>query len=215
MSYPNQPNQGPSQRNVPHSGQPAEWPRYGQPRLSPPYGAPSPYGTPQPPYGTPQPPYGTPPPPYGTTQQPYGTPPQPSYGGVRRPWTVTRAVGAAFVFGLIWLLTGVPILGYMFSSGHYGLRLFIGAAISLVFVVSYLWGAVAALRGRTSHILFWTSVAAVIFAVVMLILAIVEHDFFAQAKIWFPILVPPIWIILCLLTPSSREFFRARGGTTI
>jgi hypothetical protein len=182
MSYPNQPNQRPAQRDVPHSGQPAEWPRYGQPPQSPPYGA---------------------------RQQLYGNPPQPSYGRVRRPGTVTRAVGAGVVLALICLILGVSTLGSIFTGENELSRPvgFIVAAIILVIAVSCAWGVVAAWRGRTSHILFWTSVAVLIIGIVVLILR--------SPRDWFPLLLCPIWIIATLLMPSSREFFRARGGTTI
>jgi len=175
MSYPNQPNERPTQREVPQSGQPAGWP--------------------------PQQPSGSPP--------AYGTPPRPSYARVRRPWTLIRALGAAFVLELICLTLGGFTLGYIFT-GDFERGPFIGfivAATALVFAVLCAWGAVAAWRGRTSHILFWTSVAVLIIGIVVLILR--------SPRGWFPLLLCPIWIISFLLTPSSREFFRGRGGTTI
>jgi hypothetical protein len=186
---PEQPNQRPGQRDAPHSGQPAEWPRYGQPRQSPPY------GTSQQPYGAPQ--------------QPYGTAPQPGYGRVRRPGTLTRAVGAGVVLGSLCLIVGVSTVGSIFTRDNQLSPLvgFIVAAVLLVIAVSCACGVVAAWRGRTSHILFWTSVAVLIIGIVVLILR--------SPRSWFPLLLCPIWIIAFLLTPSSREFFRARGGTTI
>jgi hypothetical protein len=179
------------------------YPMRGQPKQSPAYGTPQ-----QAPAGAPPPQW------YGSPPASYAASPQPSYGAAQRPSTVRRAVGLGYVLAVTCFVGGVIAVLKSIQLGDYGL-LFVGVSWPVIGALST-WGAVAARRRRTSHILFWASVAMLISVVVLAILIAFAHsNAWLLGKALLYSVVVPIVIIGSLLTPSSREFFRTRDGTTI
>jgi hypothetical protein len=187
----------PPNRNVPIGEQPTQVAPIGQPPYGPPghppaYGAPPPrYGAPQtpygaPPYGAPPPPYGAQaygPPPYGAPQPHYGAPPPP-YGGppygppqpqhrapsVQHPEMVKTAALLGFIYGGLRILSCVILLVAAFGFHGQGVvNQLLDVFVGLVFAGLMIWGAVAARRGRTTNILFFTSLTLLLFAIVLVL----------------------------------------------
>jgi hypothetical protein len=219
-------------------------PRYGAPRYRTPppqqRGAPPPrqYGAPQysapPPqqYGPPPPQQHGAPPPYGASQR--GTPaaasdaPAPEGDeAARRPRTVTAAAVMAFVLAGIVIL--IYVLALVLVTAHSGSLLHrLGASMAAVVYlflltrlctgVLFVWGGVAALRGRSRTLLVVVSGVEIVLALGGAALALGGVSRSSSGVPWFVravldlLFVVPILILL--FRPSSTNFFRARGGTT-
>ena len=166
----------------PPYGPPGQPPAYGAPRAS--YGAPPtpPYGAPQPPYGAP--PYGAPPPPYGPPQPHYGAPPPYSYGAplppygapprsVQHPEMVKTAALLGIIYGGLRIISCLILLIAAFGFHGQGVvNQFIDVFVGLVFAGLMIWGAVAARTGRTTNILFFTSLILLLFAIILVLAAV-------------------------------------------
>jgi hypothetical protein len=200
------PDQGPPGRNAPPPGQPmqqapASWPQHGHPAQPPAYGAaPPPYGTPAPAYGT---------------AAPGG------YRAGRRPGVVTTAAVMAFVLGGVVILINLFVLLYLldtlrishFATDARNVGEGVFALVSLALGALFIWGGIAALKGRTRTVLLVVSVIEAIFSLLLVA--------FFVLSIWLMILALPAFlelifvgtILILILQPSSRDFFRARGKT--
>jgi hypothetical protein len=235
-------NQAWPERNVPRSEQPtqqASWPQRGYPGQSPVYGSRQPYGGPgaprpqygaPPPYGGPQP-YGAPPPHYGAPR--YATPP-PSYGAAgghdpgRRPGIVTTA--AVFAFVLAGLVIVTKFLALLLLATHnsnaiasWGIGLVVAnyAILLAKIVVGALlvWGGVAALKGRTRRILLVVLVIQATLSLLGVVVSLATNAATASGTgHWYVAtfleLTFVATILILILQPASRDFFRARRDKT-
>ena len=207
MSYPDQ---GPPGRNAPPPGQPmqqapASWPQHGHPAQPPAYGAaPLPYGTPASAYGT---------------AAPGG------YRAGRRPGVVTVAAVMAFVLGGVVMLINFFILLYVLDTlriNHFAtdagdVEEGVFALVWLALGALFIWGGIAALKGRTRTVLLVVSVIDTIFSLLLLPIGVLT---IMAAGIGFFIIILAFLeliyvgtILILILQPSSRDFFRARGKT--
>src|ERR1700738_98203 len=239
------PNQRPSEHNAPESDQPthiasADWPQHGQSEQPQAHGTPPPpHRSPQQPYGAPSPPYGAPTPSYGAPTTTYGAPLPAGYGAAGRPGTVTTAVVLAFVTAAINLLIGLLFLfGWMYAATQVPKQTEEGAAAaSLVFTVFlfivglvflliaglFMWGGLAALKGRTNKILIWISAVAAVWNLITASSIITSRGEPSTVLIaWLCLtlieilcLALSVVIVILVLTQSSKDFFRVRGGMTI
>ena len=88
------------------------------------------------------------------------------------------------------------------------------ALVRLALGALFIWGGIAALKGRTRTVLLVASVIETIFSLLLVA--------FFVLSIWLLFLVLPAFlelifvgtILILILQPSSRDFFRARGKTT-
>jgi uncharacterized membrane protein YsdA (DUF1294 family) len=201
MSYPDQ---GPPGRNVAQPGQPmqqapANWPQHGHLAQPPTYGAaPPPYGTPAPAYGT---------------AAPGG------YRAGRRPGVVTAAAVIAFVFGGAVILTNLFFLLFLLAISHDATDTWRVWEVVLVVVrlalgALFIWGGIAALKGRTRRILLVVSAIEAIFSLLLAVGIVIPFFgiLIAEVGILDLMFVGPILILI--LQPSSWDFFRARGEAT-
>lgn len=239
------PNRRPPEHHAPESDQPtqiasADWPQHGQSEQPHAHGTPPPpHRSPQQPYGAPSPPYGAPTPSYGAPPPTYGAPLPAGYGAAGRPGTVTTAVVLAFVTAAINLLIGLLFLfGWMYAATQVPKQTEEGAvAASLVFTVFLfivglvflliagllMWGGVAALKGRTNKILIWISSVAVVWHLISASSIITSRGEPSTVLIaWLCLtmiatlcLALSVVIVILVLTQSSKDFFRVRGGMTI
>jgi hypothetical protein len=146
----------------------------------------------------------------------YGTPPalSPASTG-SRPVTVEAAAVLAFIRGALHIIGGAGFLyATIFEIPQFNCQvwLFIIFDVAGAFVLAglFIWGGVAALRGHTYKILFWTASAQVILDIIsMAAVKILGYVAFYS----FLFIVFPIAMIILILTRSSRDSFRARGST--
>ncbi len=193
--YPSQPYQA-----QPYQAQPYQEPYRGQPHAGQPaggqqYPAPQYQQYPQAGYG--QPGYGPPP---GFPQ---------AGGPAPRPGQVTGAAVLAFIVGglillvsIVALLAGGAILGV---SGYGGLVITMSLVL-LVVGALYLWAGAWALSGRNGMMLTIVAGVAAIVQVFTLVRGSVGNGFAGLAI--------SIVIIVLMLTPPSRAWFRSRGAPT-
>jgi hypothetical protein len=200
MSYPDQ---GPPGRNAPPPGQPmqqarASWPQHGHPAQ------PQAYGAQPPPYSTPAPAYGT--------AAPGG------YRAGRRPGVVTVAAVMAFVIAGVIILINLAAL-LLVPTEHDAWDVFwvgvplVRTALGALFI----WGGIASLKGRTRTVLLVVSVIDTIFSLLLVpfgVLTLMAGIGFIIIPLAFLELIFVGIILLLILQPSSRDFFRARGKTT-
>ena len=209
---------GPPSAQYPQQGY--QQPGYQQP--APQYGAgqyPAPqYGAPR--YGAPQ--YGGPAYPAG-----YGGPP----AGSARPGMVTAAAVLAFIWGGLGILFGLiafaagSVLSAASSAvcdstsldrdtaaacdtvGGAGTFLVIVTIGTIVVAALMIWGGVVALNGKNGQILV---IACAIYAA-LAILSIIASSFGFTSLLGFVI---PVLIVVFLLNPASKAWFKAKGGKT-
>ncbi|WP_156766957.1 hypothetical protein [Mycobacterium sp. E796] len=142
---------------------------------------------------------------------------------VARPGTVIAAGVVAFLFAPINVINGLVVLarGMLLAIFYLPARA-VGAFSSIVaglmilaIAVSLIWGAVATLKGRTNKILFWASLAAAVcyVAIASVIYALGGSPYWVLLLALCAAL--PAGIIVLVLTHSSKDFFRARGGAAI
>jgi hypothetical protein len=206
MSYPDQ---GPAGRNAPPPGQPmqhapASWPQHGHTAQPPAYGAGPPYGTPIPAYGT----------------AALG-----GYRARRRPGVVTVAAVMAFVIGGVVILINLFVLLFLldildishFATDAWKVGEGVFALVRLALGALFIWGGIAALKGSTRTVLLVVSVIEAIFSLLLLpigVLTIMAAGigfiiiFFAFLELIFV-----GTILILIVQPASRDFFRARGKT--
>ncbi len=189
MSYPSG---EPPKRDVPIGEQPTRvapigQPPYGRPGQPPVYGT-SAYGAPPPHYGPPQPPYGAPaygapPPGYGPPQPHYGAPPpgygppQPQYGApapsVQHPEMVKTAALLGFIYGGLRIVSCLVLLVSIFGlhkvPANDVANQYIDVFVGLVFSGLIIWGAIFARKGRTTNLLFFTSLALLITEIILVL----------------------------------------------
>ena len=172
----------PPKRDVPIGEQPTRiapigQPPYGQPGRSrgygappPPYGAP-PYGAPQPPYGAPA--YGAPPPGYGPPQPHYGAPAPSRSAAVLHPEMVKTAALLGFIYGGLRIVSCLILLVAIFGLHKVPARdvanQYIDVFVGLVFAGLMIWGAIFARKGRTTNLLFFTSLALLIIEIILVL----------------------------------------------
>ena len=199
MSSPDQ-DQGSPGRDVPPPGQPmqqapASWPQQGHQGQPPVYGAA--------------------PPPYGAAAPAYGTAAPVGYRGGQRPGAVTAAAVMAFVVGAVVILINVFALFFFIPSVHDAFNTWarVVGLVRLALGAVFIWGGIAALKGRTRTVLLVVSVIEAIFSLLLLM--------FLVLSVWFWFLVPPaameftfvVTILILILQPQSRDFFGARRET--
>lgn len=196
----------------PYGGQPNQ-PYAGQPYPQQPYGAQAPQ------------PYGAPP--------PYGQPPAPGYGATAptRPGLVTAAAVLCFIWGGLSIISSfvtmaagsvlstasgicatsnVDEFGELCASTSGWGGFFIIVSIVLIVAAGLLiWGGVVALNGKNGKI-------GVIAGGLLVVLQIVSMIASGGAAIGFAIfgIIVPILIIVFLINPASKAWFRAKGGQT-
>jgi hypothetical protein len=181
---------------------PASWPRQGH------QGQPQAYRAPLPPYGTPAPAYGT--------AAPGG------YRAGQRPGVVTVAAVMAFVIGGVEILINLFVLLFVldildishFATDAWNVGEGVFALVRLALGALFIWGGIAALKGRTRKVLLVVSVIEAIFSLLLVPVFVLT--------IWLMIFAFPAFlefifvgtILILILQPASRDFFRARGETT-
>lgn len=115
--------------------------------------------------------YGPPPPPYGHPQPPYGAPAPSGYGTAQRPRNVTTAAVLALVYAALRIIACLFLLvATIRLSLHDTTRAvpnFVDLFVGGVFACLMTLGAVAALKGRTTKILFFTSLALLIVSIIL------------------------------------------------
>ena len=191
------PNQGQPEHHVPDSGQPGQ----------PPF-----HGNMPPPYRTPAPVTGTAPP-------------------------ATRVPGTVIVAAVVAILTIAPygLFSFVFlsaASDNYVVdsdreASGVAAFVDLVSAGLLIWGAVAALRGRTRKILFFASLAALILVIIefaALLAIFYSHKSGTNRDVSLEGVIPvsmilltlgPLVVIFLIAIQSSVEFLRARRGSKI
>jgi len=204
MSYPVQ---GPAWRNAPPPGQPmqqapASWPQHGHTAQPPAYGAAPPYGTPIPAYGT----------------AALG-----GYRAGRRPGVVTVAAVMAFVIGGVVILINLFVLLFLldildishFATDAWKVGEGVFALVRLALGALFIWGGIAALKGRTRTVLLVVSVIEAIFSLLLLPIGVFTLWSFGIIIIFFAFLelIFVGTILILIVQPASRDFFRARGKT--
>ncbi|MFC9549774.1 RDD family protein [Rhodococcus sp. NPDC056960] len=177
----------------------------------PPYGTPTAYGTPQP-YGTPPPAYAAPP--NNAPGSGYGPLPHAGHSTARRRGTVIAAAVIAFVMAALNMIASLVSL---YTSSHYYPRTGAVAAalymspVGLVFAGLFIWGGAAALKGRTTRILFWTSLVAVVLYLTNIGVSTSGYGRFLGVLCLGLVVV----VVALVLHSSNKDFLRARGGPTI
>lgn len=187
--------------------------------------APAPYGQQQ--YG--QTPYGQPP--HGAPGYPAGPGGYGAPAGSVRPGMVTAAAVLAFIWGGLGILFGLIAFaaGSVLSTassvvcdntslnrdtaaacdsvGGAGTFL-IGVTIGTIVVAALMiWGGVVALNGKNGQILV---IACAIYAA-LAILSVIASSFGFSTLLGFVI---PVLIVVFLLNGQSKEWFKAKGGST-
>jgi uncharacterized RDD family membrane protein YckC len=180
------------------------------PRQPPPaYGASPPYGAPQQPHGSP-PAYATSP--YNVPGPAYGTQLRGGYGTARRPGTVTAAAVIAFVMAALNIAAGLHSIYNVFHydplTGALRAVLYISGVVGLVFAGLFIWGGVAALKGRTSKILFWTSLV----ASALYLINVPRNPTGYGGSVAVLCLALAAAVVILALQSSSKDFFRARAA---
>jgi hypothetical protein len=238
------PKLGPAEHDAPESDQPTQiaptgWPQYGQSEQPQAHGTPPPpYRSSQQPYGAPSPLYGAPPPSYGAPAPAYGAPLAAGYGAAGRPGTVISAVVLAFVTAAIDLLIGLLFLsGGIYAATQILKQTEVGAVAALLVFTVFLiivglvflliagfliGGGVAALKGRTNKILIGISTVAMVWHFISAGSIIASRGESSTVLIaWLCLtliatlcLALSVVIVILVLTHSSKDFFRARGGMT-
>jgi hypothetical protein len=148
------------------------------------------------------------------TPHPPALQPAAGHGAIARPWTVTSAAVIAFVLAALWLLAAISC--FLIAADLAALRRtaerplvvngFVDGLLSVVFAALLIWGGVRALRGVTSKGLFFAALG-------ILILSAIS---FAAPGWWGVVnVVLLVTIVALVVQQSSRQFFRARGGTAI
>jgi hypothetical protein len=129
------------------------------------------------------------------------------YSATERPWTVTSAAVIAFVFAAIALLAAIADFVWAAQANSIVVGL-----VNIMIAALFIWCGVSALRGVTSRSLFFLAVATIAVNIILII-------FFAiRALTFWPnvvMIVLAVIIIALLVQQSSRQFFRAQGGTAI
>ena len=199
MSYPDQ---GPAGRNAPPPGQPmqqapASWPQHGHPAQPQAYGAAPPYGTPIPAYGT----------------AALG-----GYRAGRRPGVVTVAAVMAFVLAGVLILVNLAALLLVPTEHNAWDVLWVGVPlVRTALGALFIWGGIASLKGRTRTVLLVVSVIDTIFSLLLVpfgVLTLMAGIGFIIIPLAFLELIFVGIILILILQPQSRDFFRARGKTT-
>ena len=149
---------------------------------------------------------------YPTEGPPESNAPEPQqpgagYSATERPWTVTSAAVIAFVLAVIALLAAIAdfVRAAQVNSIVVGL-------VNITLAALLIWGGVSALRGVTSRSLFFLAVATIAVKIILIIFLAI------RALIFWPNVVTVVLlaiIIALLVQQSSRQFFRAQGGTAI
>jgi hypothetical protein len=148
------------------------------------------------------------------TPHPPAQQPVAGHGATARPWTVTCAAVIAFVLAAFWLSAAISwfVIGADLAALHRTAERplivngFVDGLLSIAFAALLIWCGFRAFRGVTSKSLF-------VAALGILILSAISF----AAPGWGGVVnvVLLVIIIALLVQQSSREFFRARGGTAI
>lgn len=179
------------------------------------------YAQTSPQYGAPR--YATPSPAYGTPLPVYGAPAFDGQGARRRPGTVIAAAVLAFVNAALVFAVLFPILGWlgifaiMTKLAPMMVAIFF-AALLLVLSISglYVWGGVAALKGRRG-ILVVISTIQLSLSLLGLALSLTADATSRGAALGLTLqgLIFVVPILILILKPSNADFFRARSRNTI
>jgi hypothetical protein len=160
-------------------------------------------------------------PPYGTPIPAYGTAAPGGYRAGRRPGVVTTAAVMAFVIGGVIILINLFVLFDLLdhlrirhSTAEEDLEIVWGvfAVVRLALGALFIWGGITVLKGCTRTVLLVVSVIETIFSLFLVALLSIFVWFLALAEFLELIFVGTV--LMLILQPSSRDFFRARGRTT-
>ncbi|VBA41890.1 hypothetical protein LAUMK136_04291 [Mycobacterium attenuatum] len=193
------------------------YPDHGPPRHT--AAAPHPQPAPPPVFGAAPPGYGIPAPAYGTAMSG-------GYRAGRPPSAVTTAAVISFglggmeilihLFVLLFLLDILDIKHFVTDAWRVGEGVF--ALVRLALGVLFIWGGIAAVKGRTRKVLLVVSVVEAILSILLLPIGVftllaagigVIIIFFAFLELTFV-----GTILILILQPASKEFFRTRTQTT-
>jgi hypothetical protein len=135
-------------------------------------------------------------------------------GATRRPWSVTSAAVIAFVLAAPVLWGAAADLIWLRSS-ECCLRVGLD---NIVIAALLIWYGVRVLRGVSSKSLFIVAVAIIAVNGSLIIIALANGGDVGQLWVTVQVTLPVVLsmiIIPLLVQQSSRQFFRARGGTAI
>lgn len=193
-------------------------PQYGQPQYS------------QPQYGQ-QPGYPPPGYPAAPGYPPVGYPGRP--GGTGRPGMVTAAAVLAFVWAAFAIITGLVIVAassIVSSATDYcnsvsdstavdGCATVIGYSsffkvltVGLMIVaILLIWGGVVALTGKNGQILVIGAAVYLLLDVISIFVSISNHNFGSNGVLG---VVAPVLMVVFMLNPRSKAWFKAKGAKT-
>jgi hypothetical protein len=160
--------------------------------------------------------YGTAPPPYGTPAPGYGIAAPGGYRAGRRPGAVTAAAVMAFVLGGVIILINLFALLLIPRGTHDATYAWLGVlgVVRVALGAVFIWGGIAALKGRTRKVLVVVSVIEAIFSLLLIPLLVLTIWFMMFAFHAFLEFIFVLTILILILQPQCRDFFRARGETT-
>ncbi len=141
--------------------------------------------------------------------------------GARRPAAVTAAATLAFAVGGLLVVAHLWTLLALLAYSRGGVAPADTGSFAAMYAIMgcrvatgvlYLWGAVAALRGRTRVILVVAAVLHVVFAVLVLISSTAGAHGYGVATTALVLLdlLGAVPILVLTMLPSNKEFFAAR-----
>ncbi|CAN5151900.1 hypothetical protein BH20ACT5_BH20ACT5_08360 [soil metagenome] len=128
----------------------------------------------------------------------------------RRPGQVTAAAVLGFIAGAFSILGALGLLltsGVADDIGVSGALVTVFGLLYVAFAVGYIYGGLQAMSGKNQKILLITAAAAIALQVLYWIIV----QFAALSLIG---LILPIVIIAMLVSPQSKQWFAAKGGST-